>query len=168
MSSASLNSHIYQLQAEHACTHHYFLPMCILMALSHSKRYVLNIRMHTASLHLHHRHQIAVLITNQVTAEPGASMFVVSAKSVGGNIMGHACDHSSLHYIRTQATSQLPLLQDEGAHQSDLFRLSRHPVISFRKGKGDQRIAKVIDSPCLPEEEAIFSIGSGGITEASD
>ena len=59
-------------------------------------------------------HQMAIFITNQVTADPGASMFMASqAKAVGGNIMMHACDH----------------------------------IVQLRKGKGDQRIAKIVDSP---------------------
>ncbi|PVV05375.1 hypothetical protein BB560_000097 [Smittium megazygosporum] len=40
--------------------------------------------------------------------------------------------------------------------------------ISLRKGRGDQRVAKIYDSPDLPEAEAVFSIGEGGIDDASD
>ncbi|KNC81985.1 DNA repair protein RAD51 like 1 [Sphaeroforma arctica JP610] len=36
----------------------------------------------------------------------------------------------------------------------------------FRKGRGDNRICKVYDSPCLPESEVMFSIGKSGIDEA--
>ncbi|MHA1341855.1 MAG: DNA repair and recombination protein RadA [Promethearchaeota archaeon] len=35
----------------------------------------------------------------------------------------------------------------------------------LRKGKGDQRVMKLIDSPNLPEGEAIFVIYEGGITD---
>jgi len=35
--------------------------------------------------------------------------------------------------------------------------------IYLRKSKGDRRIARVIDSPCLPEAEAVFVIQEGGI-----
>ncbi|CAG8798427.1 4466_t:CDS:2, partial [Racocetra fulgida] len=38
----------------------------------------------------------------------------------------------------------------------------------LRKGKGDNRICKIYDSPCLPEGEATFSIGQGGIEDAKD
>lgn len=38
----------------------------------------------------------------------------------------------------------------------------------FRKGKGQQRICKIFDSPCLPENEATFEISEGGITDAKD
>ncbi|MFX1273943.1 MAG: DNA repair and recombination protein RadA [Promethearchaeota archaeon] len=35
--------------------------------------------------------------------------------------------------------------------------------IYLRKGKGDQRVAKIIDAPHLPEDEAIFTIKEDGI-----
>ncbi|CAG8631575.1 11723_t:CDS:2 [Gigaspora rosea] len=38
----------------------------------------------------------------------------------------------------------------------------------LRKGKGDNRVCKIYDSPCLPEGEATFSIGQGGIENAKD
>lgn len=37
--------------------------------------------------------------------------------------------------------------------------------IYLRKGKGEQRIAKVVDAPNLPEADAIFSITEDGITD---
>ena len=85
---------------------------------------------------------IAVFITNQVVADPGAAaMFVAGMvinspdlpinffasdpkKPVGGHILAHA------------STTRLYL----------------------RKGRGEQRICKIYDSPCLPESEAV-SIG---------
>ena len=38
--------------------------------------------------------------------------------------------------------------------------------VYLRKGKGEQRIAKVVDAPNLPESEAVFCITEGGITDA--
>ena len=38
----------------------------------------------------------------------------------------------------------------------------------FRKGKGEQRICKIFDSPNLAENEAIFEISDGGIVDAKD
>ena len=35
--------------------------------------------------------------------------------------------------------------------------------LAFRKGKGCQRICKVVDSPCLPEAECIFAIYEDGV-----
>jgi DNA repair protein RadA len=37
--------------------------------------------------------------------------------------------------------------------------------IYLRKGKGEQRVAKIIDAPHLPEGEAVFSITGEGITD---
>ncbi|MFW9772144.1 MAG: DNA repair and recombination protein RadA [Candidatus Heimdallarchaeota archaeon] len=37
--------------------------------------------------------------------------------------------------------------------------------IRLRKGKGEQRIAKMIDAPHLPEEEAVFSITEDGLAD---
>jgi DNA repair protein RAD51 len=40
--------------------------------------------------------------------------------------------------------------------------------LSLRKGKGEQRICKIYDSPCLPEAEAVFEIHEDGIRDAKD
>mmetsp|Transcript_55684 Transcript_55684/g.120309 ORF Transcript_55684/g.120309 Transcript_55684/m.120309 type:complete len:384 (-) Transcript_55684:187-1338(-) len=37
--------------------------------------------------------------------------------------------------------------------------------LMFRKGKGEQRICKIYDSPHLPEGEAVFAISEGGIRD---
>ncbi|KAF9987694.1 recombinase rad51 [Modicella reniformis] len=39
--------------------------------------------------------------------------------------------------------------------------------LSLRKSKGENRICKVYDSPCLPESEAEFAIGQLGIDDAA-
>ena len=36
----------------------------------------------------------------------------------------------------------------------------------LRKGRAEQRICKIYDSPCLPEAEACFSINPDGIGDA--
>lgn len=79
---------------------------------------------------------VAVYITNQVVADPGAAaMFSADPKKpIGGHIMAHA------------STTRLFL----------------------RKGRGEQRICKIYDSPCLPEAEAVYTITEGGIAEATD
>lgn len=40
--------------------------------------------------------------------------------------------------------------------------------LSLRKGRGDQRVCKIFDSPSLPEIECIFSISEQGITDATE
>ena len=37
--------------------------------------------------------------------------------------------------------------------------------IYLRKGKGEQRVAKVVDAPHLPEEDAVFTIKEEGIQD---
>lgn len=43
-----------------------------------------------------------------------------------------------------------------------LFRLY------LRKGRGENRICKIYDSPCLPEAEATFAITTDGIGDAKE
>lgn len=40
--------------------------------------------------------------------------------------------------------------------------------ISLRKGRGELRIAKIYDSPDMPESEATFAITNGGVDDAKD
>jgi len=40
--------------------------------------------------------------------------------------------------------------------------------LSLRKGRGEQRVCKVYDSPCLPEGEAIFAINADGVGDVKD
>ncbi len=37
--------------------------------------------------------------------------------------------------------------------------------IYLRKGKGEQRVARVVDAPNLPEGEAVFSVAENGIID---
>lgn len=78
---------------------------------------------------------IAVVITNQVVANPdGASFSKENIKPIGGNIIAHA------------STTRLKL----------------------KKGRGENRICTVYDSPTLPEADATFSIGTAGVEDAKD
>ena len=38
----------------------------------------------------------------------------------------------------------------------------------MKKGKGEQRICRIYDSPCLPESEATFQLSDGGVVDTSD
>lgn len=40
--------------------------------------------------------------------------------------------------------------------------------LSLRKGRGSSRVCKIVDSPCLPEAEAIFAINANGIGEPEE
>jgi len=76
---------------------------------------------------------IAIVITNQVSADPGGSaMFSAdSNKPIGGNIIAHA------------STTRLKL----------------------RKGRGENRVMKVIDSPMIAEADAEFALSDGGVRD---
>uniref|UniRef100_M4C046 DNA repair protein RAD51 homolog n=1 Tax=Hyaloperonospora arabidopsidis (strain Emoy2) TaxID=559515 RepID=M4C046_HYAAE len=75
---------------------------------------------------------VAVVITNQMTANPDSGMFAKDPlQPIGGNIMAHA------------SCTRLRL----------------------RKGRGENRVMKVVDSPILPESEAIYSITEQGIQD---
>jgi len=81
-------------------------------------------------------YNVAVLVTNQMTSDPGATMSFQAdpKKPIGGNIVAHA------------STTR----------------------ISLRKGRGELRIAKIYDSPDLPESEATFAITAGGLDDVKD
>lgn len=40
--------------------------------------------------------------------------------------------------------------------------------IALRKGRGENRIAKIYDSPDLPESETTFALTNGGVADAKD
>jgi meiotic recombination protein DMC1 len=79
---------------------------------------------------------IAVYLTNQVTADPAGGMSYVAdpKKPVGGNILAHA------------STTRLYM----------------------KKGKGEQRICRIYDSPSLPESECLFQISDVGIIDVQE
>eukprot|EP00736_Rhodelphis_marinus_P009269 Rmarinus@m.5453 len=79
---------------------------------------------------------VAVVVTNQVVADPGGgSLFQANAlKPIGGNIMAHS------------STTRL----------------------AMRKGRGESRVCKIVDSPCLAEGEATFAIKDDGIGDSND
>lgn len=81
-------------------------------------------------------YNIAVLITNQMMADPGANMTFVAdpKKPIGGHVLAHA------------STTRVYL----------------------RKGRGETRIAKIYDSPDVPEAECVYAITLTGIDNANE
>jgi len=73
---------------------------------------------------------LAVLVTNQVMANP-AQLFGDPTAPIGGNIVGHASTYR----------------------------------IYLRRGKKDSRVAKLIDSPNLPDSETIFMVEASGLKD---
>ncbi|MEM1515348.1 MAG: DNA repair and recombination protein RadA [Thermoproteota archaeon] len=84
-------------------------------------------------LRLAEAYNLAVVITNQVQANPTA-FFGDPTRPAGGHVMAHACTHR----------------------------------VYLRKGNKGIRIARIIDSPYLPEREAPFMITEKGISDAEE
>lgn len=89
----------------------------------------LNRHMHTLRK-LADLNNLAVLVTNQVMANPGL-LFGDPTTPIGGHIVGHASAYR----------------------------------IYLRKSKDDKRIARLVDSPCLPEGECVFRVTEKGIED---
>ncbi|EFO84293.1 hypothetical protein CRE_02731 [Caenorhabditis remanei] len=98
---------------------------------------------------------VAVIITNQVVAQVdgGASMFQADAKKpIGGHIIAH------------MSTTRLSVKVIRGHSLTVLFFCRLY----LRKGKGENRVAKMVQSPNLPEAEATYSITNHGIEDARE
>ena len=55
-----------------------------------------------------------------------------------------------------------PVIKPVGGHVIAHASTTR---IMLKKGKAEQRIAKIFGSPLMPEEEATFAISGGGIID---
>jgi RecA/RadA recombinase len=108
-------------------------------------------------------------------------------KPIGGNIMAHSSTTRStrtrihtLNYIYRQSMLMCVYIfvcERETANQIylDLFLLVSNTLpssaspsrLSLRKGRGNNRVCKIFDSPCLPESEAMFAIADDGIVGSS-
>jgi DNA repair protein RadA len=84
-------------------------------------------------IRLSEAYNLAVVVTNQVQANP-AAFFGDPNRPAGGNIMAHACTHR----------------------------------VYLRKGSKGVRIARVIDSPYLPEVPARFLISEKGLEDTAE
>ncbi len=81
-------------------------------------------------MRLAEQHNLAILVTNQVMANPGM-MFGDPTTPVGGNIVGHMSTYR----------------------------------VYLRRGKQGSRVAKLIDSPNLPDNEAQFYVTIAGVRD---
>ncbi|KAI5152303.1 meiotic recombination protein DMC1 [Enteropsectra breve] len=79
---------------------------------------------------------LAIYITNQMMADPGATLTFSAdpKKPIGGHVLAHA------------STTRIYL----------------------KKGRNETRIAKIYDSPDVPEADAIFAITEGGIADVEE
>ncbi len=95
------------------------------------RQQVLNQYLHKL-LRLAEAYNIAVVVTNQVQANP-VTFYGSPERPAGGHVMAHACTHR----------------------------------VHLRKGKDGTRVARVIDSPYLPEAKASFIITAKGIEDTN-
>ncbi|KAG1813259.1 Rad51-domain-containing protein [Suillus subaureus] len=87
---------------------------------------------------------IAVLITNQVQSDPGATMTFVAGgalKPIGGHILSHS-----------SATRMF-------------LRKGKSLMLTTAYGRAEERVAKLVDSPDRPESEASYKLDEGGWTD---
>lgn len=116
---------------------------------------------------------VAVVITNQVVAQvDGAAMFTADPKKpIGGNIMAHA---STTRFVLVDGlemrmfSAQAPCALRRSYVHFTFFTARYIFRLSLRKGRGETRICKIYDSPCLPESEAVFAINADGVGDAKD
>ena len=84
---------------------------------------------------LSEEYNVAVVITNQVMADPGGATFMAAPpKPIGGHVLSH-------------------------------FSTTR---LGLRKGRGEQRICKIYNSPCLAESDCTYEINAKGIIDVKD
>ena len=105
-----------------------------------------------------------MVVTNQVVAQvDGSAIFAgPQVKPIGGNIIAHA---STTRYYPI-----LPLLLSK-KFLWKLVWVLHYPSycrLALRKGRGEERICKVVSSPCLAEQEARFQIAAEGVTDVKD
>jgi meiotic recombination protein DMC1 len=76
-------------------------------------------------------------------------------KPVGGHILAHA-------YLPWEPAPRRP----KGARQEVNGRRARSATrLYLRKGRAEERVAKIQDSPDRPEKEASYQITEGGIAD---
>ena len=102
-----------------------------------------------------------------------ASMFGDNKKPIGGNIIAHAST-TRLCALTRNTYLRYPVMQHIMAHACAPCRACGFMLPGtrgrryLRKSRGENRICKIFDSPCLPESEATFAIHGAGIGDAVD
>ncbi|KAI8980864.1 meiotic recombination protein DMC1/LIM15 [Pilobolus umbonatus] len=91
-------------------------------------------------------YNVAIFLTNQVSSDPGAGMTFVAdpKKPIGGHVLAHAYGIEPVYCLVISSTR-----------------------LYLRKGRGEERVAKLYDSPDMPESEASYAIDTGGIIDVS-
>ncbi|KAF7339290.1 RecA family ATPase [Mycena sanguinolenta] len=98
---------------------------------------------------LSEEYNIAILLTNQVQSDPGATMTFVAGgalKPIGGHILSHA----SATRIFLRKGKSILLTDFAGSN------------VYNPPGRAEERVAKLVDSPDRPESEASYKLDEGG------
>lgn len=53
-------------------------------------------------------------------------------------------------------------------HAGNIMAHATQTRLWLKKGRGENRVVKIVASPHLPEREATFGIGPGGVSDAQD
>lgn len=106
---------------------------------------------------------VAVLITNQVVANPGKKgRCVCTVQCTVACLLTSFCFGSYfLDGMSFAKDSTKPIGGNIIAHASTTR-------LRFRKGRGENRICTIFDSPTLPEADCQFALGAQGICDATD
>ena len=84
--------------------------------------------------------------------------------------LARACSPATTRSL-SEATSLLMLLQQGPQLVLSLAltsQLTSFLRLQLKKGRGNTRICRIYDSPCLPESEGTFAILPGGIGDAEE
>jgi RecA/RadA recombinase len=96
-----------------------------------------------------------------MTANPDSGMFAKDPlQPIGGNIMAHA---SCTRYGSISCTDGSRTLREVLTPLYFLLTFCRR--LRLKKARGENRVMKVVDSPILPEAEAMYSITEQGIQD---
>lgn len=85
---------------------------------------------------------MAVVVTNQVVAQVDGGQFAVA-------------DAKKPMYVVFNFDF---FLADTHSSGGNIMAHASTTRLNLRKGRGTSRVCKIVDSPCLPEAEAIFAI----------
>lgn len=86
---------------------------------------------------------MAVVVTNQVVAQVDGGQFAVA-------------DAKKPMYVFFLIL--IFFLADTHSSGGNIMAHASTTRLNLRKGRGTSRVCKIVDSPCLPEAEAIFAI----------
>lgn len=100
---------------------------------------------------------VAVVVTNQMTADPGNAMVADAKKPVGGNILAHAVD-TRIYLRKGRGTQRIAKIYS-GPHPGECTERS-HPADAASPNTPHHALS------ISAEAEATFSITEKGIVEA--